>query len=414
MDPTAQKAPEKNIEEEKEKRNWLIHLLYVRKDFAECLKIIEEQLKLCKGLCEYAIYVKALIKRQKGQIDESLQLFQAATMLNPTNPSNLKQVGRSLYLLGKQKEAIHFYNEAQKYSMDDWEIWHNKGLCMLHVKQFENAEECFMRANAIQHHDITYMQLGRTFTMQERFQEAIDIYVEALDKSPENPELLTTIGLLYLRVGENFKAFDFLSMALIHDPSNPKTILATGSIIQDHAEMDVALSKYRIAAVKTPNSAQLWNNIGMCFFGQKNYIAAIACLKRATYLAPFEWIIAYNLGIVHLYTKQYASAFHYISASINLKADFAASYMYLAVTLARLDDFPNACSAYEKAIDMETDHVFELNYAITLFNHNHIEAAKMHFAEFEHLYMELDEETKNAEDHVMKKRMQLQQALANY
>ena len=33
--------------------------------------------------------------------------------------------------------------------------------------------------------------------------------------------------------------------------------------------MDVALVKYRVAAVQTPNSAQLWNNIGMCFFGKQ-------------------------------------------------------------------------------------------------------------------------------------------------
>jgi hypothetical protein len=38
---------------------------------------------------------------------------------------------------------------------------------------------------------------------------------------------------------------------------------------QDHNDMDVALVKYRIAAVQTPNSAQLWNNIGMCFFGER-------------------------------------------------------------------------------------------------------------------------------------------------
>jgi Bardet-Biedl syndrome 4 protein len=48
--------------------------------------------------------------------------------------------------------------------------------------------------------------------------------------------------------------------------------------------MDVALLKYRIGAIKTPNSAQLWSNIGMCFFGKKRYIAAISCLKRALYL----------------------------------------------------------------------------------------------------------------------------------
>jgi len=34
----------------------------------------------------------------------------------------------------------------------------------------------------------------------------------------------------------------------------------------------------------------------------QRYIAAIACLKKALYLDPFEWIISYNLGLVHLNT----------------------------------------------------------------------------------------------------------------
>ena len=131
--------------------------------------------------------------------------------------------------------------------------------------------------------------------------------------------------------------------------------------------MDGALIKYRVAAVKTPNSAQLWNNVGMCFFGKRKYIASIACLKRALYLDPFEWIVAYNLGLVHLTTGQCASAFHFFSSSINLKPDFPAAYMYLAVTLARLDDF-ETCAAYERAaeIDGGADFTIRLNYAITL------------------------------------------------
>jgi Bardet-Biedl syndrome 4 protein len=33
---------------------------------------------------------------------------------------------------------------------------------------------------------------------------------------------------LYLRLGENYRAFDFLGNALTHDPKNSKTILAAG------------------------------------------------------------------------------------------------------------------------------------------------------------------------------------------
>ena len=72
---------------------------------------------------------------------------------------------------------------------------------------------------------------------------------------------------------------------------------------------------------------QVWNNVGLCFFGKQRYIAAIACLKHALYLGPFEWIVCYNLGLVHINTQQYAAAFNFFSAAINLKPNFANTYM---------------------------------------------------------------------------------------
>lgn len=409
---TVQAKPKPRDFSESIRSNSKIHQLYVRQEYDNCLKVIEECLVKTQAQSEYPIYVKALIRRQQGSIQESLELFQAATCLNPHNIANLKQVGRSLYLLGKHKQATEVYNEALRIGIDDWEIHHNKGLCCLYLKNNKGAIEAFQQANAIQRHDATYMQLGKVHTLQEDYKAAIEVYLEALEFSPENAEILTTVGLLYLRLGENYRAFDFLGNSLTHNPKNAKSILAAGSIIQDHNDMDVALVKYRIAAVTTPNSAQLWNNIGMCFFGKQKNVAAISCLKRALYLDPFEWIISYNLGLVHLAEDQCASAFHYLSASINLKPDFASSYMYLGVTLARLDDFNHACSAYERAIDMEKDHLFELNYAISLHNNGQIDEAKQHFGEFQKLWAELDEESKGADPDAVSMMKMLKKKLA--
>ena len=126
----------------------------------------------------------------------------------------------------------------------------------------------------------------------------------------------------------------------------------------------------------------------MCFFGKQKHVAAISCLKRASYLGtsntvlnapelnrhtcacltleptagPFEWIVSYNLGLLHLAAGQNASAFHYFSSSINTKSDFAHTYMYLAVALAKLDDIDNASAAYDRAIELDDDMVFRLNY----------------------------------------------------
>lgn len=130
--------------------------------------------------------------------------------------------------------------------------------------------------------------------------------------SPENPDLLTTLGLLYLKVstlflltlpslhfsdhqiknstmpkrplkilikhspfqtGSEQQAFEALGRALAFDPSHAGAIVAAGSMMQQHGDYDVALTKYRVAAAQWPDSPQLWSNIAMCFYGKKKYVA---------------------------------------------------------------------------------------------------------------------------------------------
>ena len=79
--------------------------------------------------------------------------------------------------------------------------------------------------------DQTFIELGKVYAAQQDYKNAIEVYLEGLDYSPENAELLTTVGLLYIRMGENFQAFQFLGNSLSLDSKNPKTILAAGSII---------------------------------------------------------------------------------------------------------------------------------------------------------------------------------------
>lgn len=64
---------------------------------------------------------------------------------------------------------------------------------------------------------------------------------------------------------------------MTYDATNVKAIMGAGTMLQIHGDFDVALSKYRIAAKETPESGPLWNNIGMCFYGKKKYVAVSKC-----------------------------------------------------------------------------------------------------------------------------------------
>jgi len=293
-------------------------------------------------------------------------------------------VGRSLYLLARHKAALDIYAEAAKLSPKDPELLHNQGVCLVYLSDYTKAKDCFKKALSVQKTDHSYSQLGKIHILEGDTNAALEVYKKAVESFPEHTSLLTVLGLLYLQMGDTQKAFEHLGNAMTYDPENVKAIMGAGSIIQDHGDWDVALTKYRIAATVTPESHALWNNIGMCFFGKKKYVAAISCLKRSHYLAPFEWRTCYNLGLAHLTMHQYASAFHFLSSAINLKPKFAPLFMLLGVALTHLEDPDNAKQAYEQAINIQSDNpLTHLNYAIMLYNNGDKVQATKQFTHFE-------------------------------
>jgi tetratricopeptide (TPR) repeat protein len=125
-------------------QNQRIHDLFVRKNYKECLEAIETQVKKFEGTSEYPLYVKGLILRQEGKIQESLLTFEKVVELNPVSLDNLKQVGKTYMLLGRFKEAIDNFDQAIQLQTDpDWECLHNKAMCL---QQLGNEETvCFSR-----------------------------------------------------------------------------------------------------------------------------------------------------------------------------------------------------------------------------------------------------------------------------
>lgn len=94
------------------------------------------------------------------------------------------------------------------------------------------AVESLLQAKSIEQHDCTLLHLGKAYALQADYTAAVAVYLEALQLDTGNAETLSTIGLLYLRIGQNQQAFDFLGNALSHDPKSFKAILAAASVIQ--------------------------------------------------------------------------------------------------------------------------------------------------------------------------------------
>ena len=55
-----------------ERRNWLIHLHYTRKEFDACKSIIRSQLDETRGMCEYANYIQGrTLDSHRGSLEDN-------------------------------------------------------------------------------------------------------------------------------------------------------------------------------------------------------------------------------------------------------------------------------------------------------------------------------------------------------
>jgi Bardet-Biedl syndrome 4 protein len=179
-----------------DKYNWLLHVMYGRGEYDR----IQQFIRIQSQRNSYMTYVQALVHRQEGRIVEALDLFQKCVVENPTL-INIKQVAKSLALLGRYRAAIDAYKEALAHQTDDWEIYHSLGLCHMQLREFGEAKQYLLQALQISEiQEASYLALGKLYMLEGERDEAEAAYERGARRNPESPALFTQIGLLAFEV----------------------------------------------------------------------------------------------------------------------------------------------------------------------------------------------------------------------
>ncbi|KAI6187872.1 Bardet-Biedl syndrome 4 protein [Aphelenchoides besseyi] len=307
--------------------NYRIYRTYTLRKLDRCKKLIDELLsKSSESICEYALLTRALIAREEGQIRESMEWLNKIVDSNPSSQRVAYEIGRTYLLLGEHEKAQSYFQKGIETDPNNWRSYYWKAESIYHadskkevnsleavnIRYATRTQECLLRCPKLNKSVEMLLFIAKTCIQKDDLIPAIEAY----KLEPENLEVISHLGLLYLKSGNEEKAFSCLGKALTYDPNHLPSVLAAAAVLQMNGDFDVALTKYRIAASSCDHNGELWNNIGMCFLGKGKLVAAISCLKKANYLCPLDWKILYNLSIVYSAMMQSASAyFFYVSGT---------------------------------------------------------------------------------------------------
>jgi tetratricopeptide (TPR) repeat protein len=111
-------------------------------------------------------------------------------------------------------------------------------------------------------------------------------YTEALEKSPDNPELLNNLGLALERMNQIDAAIVRFERATQVDPQNWAYHFNLAHAISQRRGLDRAVAEYRIAAELLPTNYATHYNLGMTLRRKGEELAAIPVFQKGIEIAP--------------------------------------------------------------------------------------------------------------------------------
>lgn len=95
-----------------------------------------------------------------------------------------------------------------------------------------------------------------------------------------------------------------LQSAVERDPENPELLTALGNAWFDREEWDRAIAAYEKARRKAPENPNLLSDLGAAYRNQGKLARAVSLFERAQKSDPNHWQSLLNLVLVHAYDRK--------------------------------------------------------------------------------------------------------------
>lgn len=176
-------------------------------------------------------------------------------------------------------------------------------------------------------------------------QRAIEYYNKADSMSPNNTQILYSLGYLYYASGDIQQAKKYVESAIAADPQN-----ANAQQLKQHLSLQ--------------DSNEVMNQ-AVTYMNQGQYPEAKKLMEKVIMANPNDFQAYYYLGHIAYATEKYEDATRDFMLAIKNNPNYALSYYSLGLAYDKLKEFNRSQLAYEQFLKMELDENKYTQYAKT-------------------------------------------------
>ena len=186
------------------------------------------------------------------------------------------------------------------------------------------------------------MALGNLSILElesKRFTAAEAHARRALQATPQDAQLLNTLGIIQTGLGQFDAALATLSRARSLQPSWAPVHGSIGDALFRRGDMEGAVASYRRALELDPDLAVAHVNLAVVLIEMGRLEEAESSCRRAIALVPDSWLAYNGLGLAALHAMDHEAAIDCFRRAIEFNPAFAPAYSNLLFGLAKKPSF---------------------------------------------------------------------------
>lgn len=203
--------------------------------------------------------------------------------------------------------------------------------------------------------DKEHFQAGRRLVDQQRYEEAIREFQEAIAINPRNSHTYDNLGFCLRKVHKYDQAAEALNTATSIDPRDGYAHRELAVVYCDKRDFGHAIELLNECISLNPSDAAARFWLGYALYREKKDQDAIAAFDEALKLHPKDFDSNYYRGLSLFRLNRAQEAAESLAKAVEVRpGDFNAN-LWRGMSLARQRDFKNAASSFEKAHEIKSE-----------------------------------------------------------
>lgn len=193
-----------------------------------------------------------------GDYDKAKLEFNTAIKLNSNEVMAWYNLGFTRMLAGNRNEALDLFLKAITINQDVFEVAFQTGRLLIDMEQPESAKKFLEHASRLEPKSgAVFRYLGECYTMIRRAPEAIVAYKKAIKNNPSDAASLSAMGCLFDEQGENPEiSVMFCQESVKLSPENGLFRYRLGELYYKQNRLDEALREFKKAELLDQDASE--------------------------------------------------------------------------------------------------------------------------------------------------------------